>query len=165
METSIIGDQVNNQSQPIKGDIMKLTVSVVDSDGRVVAKIHGCKTLRGARGKIKKSSIAMHSDWAIRIEEKIEIIEGEQMGKENLPPCSDIEILTKKKTLTIIVKKMIVFHSPAYELRTTAGDQVADEGWLYDTSREAHAALRAMYPATSVWHGRRTSRGYKIDID
>lgn len=70
-----------------------------------------------------------------------------------------------KSTLTITAKRMIVGHGPMYQLRDNHGDMVADEGYLYKTMAEAIKAVERMYPYNSVWNGRRTSRGWKIDIN
>ena len=48
-----------------------MRVVVVDSIGNVVAEIKGVKTIRGARSKLTKSSIAFRSNWTIRIEERV----------------------------------------------------------------------------------------------
>ena len=46
-------------------------VEVINTQGQVVAEIKGCTTIRGARGKMARSSCAFHSDWTIRITARV----------------------------------------------------------------------------------------------
>jgi len=48
-----------------------MKVYIVTETGKVVGEIKDCKTIKGAKGKIAKSSIAIPSGWIIRIEEVI----------------------------------------------------------------------------------------------
>jgi hypothetical protein len=49
-----------------------MRITVVTPEGRVVAEIKNCKTIKGAKSKIRESSVAMRKGWIIRIEETIE---------------------------------------------------------------------------------------------
>jgi hypothetical protein len=45
-----------------------MIVQIVDKTGEVIGEVKNCKTIKGALTQIKKSSIALHKGWKLRIE-------------------------------------------------------------------------------------------------
>jgi len=65
----IITMSMTDNKQLTGGSKMKITV--VDQAGNEIAEVKNCKTIRGAKSQMKKSSIAFQAGWKIRIEEEI----------------------------------------------------------------------------------------------
>ena len=45
-----------------------MVVQIIDQNGNVIGEVENCKTIKGALSQIKKSSIALHKGWKLRIE-------------------------------------------------------------------------------------------------
>jgi len=71
------------------------------------------------------------------------------------------EITMTANTMLIKAEKTA---SGRYTLVAENGDK-PQEGFEYDTEKLAYAAVSQLYPANSIWPGRRVPGGYRIDIE
>jgi len=72
------------------------------------------------------------------------------------------EVQVKKRTMLLIKAEKQA--SGRYALVAEDGSK-PQEGFEHDTAKQAYEDARQLWPANSVWHGRRVPGGYRIEIE